>query len=80
MGEATFELRGSKRQGGRVTVDWSREVMTREERQVALERFRRLAETSYMEALREQESVTVASHVPGWVFAVMGVLGLNGKR
>lgn len=76
-GEATFELRGSKRQGGRVTVDWSREVMTREERQVALERFRRLAETSYMEALREQESVTVASHVPGWVFAVMGVLGLN---
>lgn len=73
--EGTFVLRKSKT--GRVAVDRTRVLLTSEQCQLILDQFRRLAETSYMEALREQESVTVASHVPGWVFAAMGVLGLN---
>jgi len=76
---SSIELRHStkKTEGDFVAVRASCILLSSDECRIYLDQFRRQAETSYMEALREQEHVTIASHIPPWVFIMMAVLGWN---
>jgi hypothetical protein len=58
-------------------IDPELTIMTLEEAQHAKEKFMKAIETSYLQALRDQESVRTATQVPMYIIVLLIVLGFN---